>query len=131
MSGQTFGFICGFAVLVIIAWAQYTIHTFRKDSEPVKPPVAFLGMPTSWTPDCQGKQDFDFEILTASCRYYPSNYRADGRVSTFISICFGGEPMIGTRFVGDTESEVKANSEAWLRNVINQISIAIHNEVRT
>lgn len=124
--------ILAFAALFALFYVLfYTAERFRpKGGRPEKPPIPFYGMPESWTHDCQGKQDLDFEILSASCRYYPSNYRADRRPSAVLSVRFGGETIIETKIAGDTESEVKSESEAWLRNVVNQISAAINNEVR-
>ena len=68
-----------------------------------------------WSPDCQGKWDYDGVILRVSSRYWPGNYRQDGRPSATSTILDAEREVAKQDFVGDTEAEVKAAVEAWVR----------------
>jgi hypothetical protein len=79
-----------------------------------------------WTDDCQGKKDYDGRLLSISTRYWPGNYRSDGRPSASAAILINhGEPdQYGygdhtvwreTDIAADTETEVKAAVEVWVR----------------
>ncbi len=105
-----------------------------------------------WTPDCQGKWDYDGRVLTVSTRYWPAGggfhvmNSADGRglvpsaelypaikPSATAAIHFEyGEPddngynnpyliLAEQDFKGETEAEVKAAVEAWVREQFTDI----------
>lgn len=75
----------------------------------------------AWTLDCQGKQDWDGVLVELSTRYWPSNYQSNGKVSTNCSILLAGEPLVSKEFEADTESQVKAITEAWGRGRLDEI----------
>lgn len=104
-----------------------------------------------WLPDCQGKQDYDFDLVALSCRYYPrgggfsifqpdicewqdNEDRPEIRPSAVASICIGDlangpyETLASADFVGDTESDVKAKVEAWAREQMARVVKAMHQE---
>jgi hypothetical protein len=80
-----------------------------------------------WTPDCNGKQDFDGPLLTISTRYWPAWKSSDNRPSASAAIVVNhGIPhpeeewadystLAEADFAADTETEVKAQVEAWVR----------------
>jgi len=91
-----------------------------------------------WTNDCQGKQDFDGEILTLSSRYWPQGGgywafdQATGKEasnedrpeilpSATSSILLLGEEIASQDFKANTEAEVKAQVEAWARGQIERV----------
>ena len=96
-----------------------------------------------WTPDCQGKQSYDGEIISISTRYWPGPggggaMTFDPATGAFGTLPYGKRPSahssillnIGPReehdgggdylvwrdreFEADTEAEVKALVEAWV-----------------
>lgn len=90
-----------------------------------------------WTNDCQGKKDYDGELVYVSTRYWPRGggfhildekgfrpsieTRPDLRPSAHSSIMlnttedYDDQPILAERdFEGDTEEEVKAAVEAWV-----------------
>jgi hypothetical protein len=78
-----------------------------------------------WTNDCQGKKDYDGRLLDISTRYWPGNYRQDGRPSAKAAIHINhGEPdetgnadyttWREADFTGDTEQDVKRQVEEWV-----------------
>ena len=102
-----------------------------------------------WKLDCMGKQDYDFDLVALSCRYYPSGggfiaIRNDAlednearqkiRPSAIASICIGDlsngpyETVSNVEFSGDTEEEVKAKVEAWAKEMIARVDSAIRKE---
>lgn len=72
-------------------------------------------LPEAWLPDCQGKQDFDSDLVALSCRYYPPNYDSQGRHSVSASIIFGeGQDTVAQHnFHADTEAGAKGKAEQW------------------
>lgn len=81
-------------------------------------------LPEEWRHDCQGKQDYDCDLVGLSCRYYPPAYRADGRHSAVASIIWGvgiGPAMSTRNFDADTQSEIKAMVEAWARKEVTKL----------
>ncbi len=72
-----------------------------------------------WTLDCQGKQDYDGEIISISTRYWPSNYQSNKKVSAKCSLHlnFKDYPeyieLVSQEFEGDTEAEVKFKVEQF------------------
>jgi len=84
-----------------------------------------------WTDDCQGKKDFDGEIVSVSTRYWPRGGSADVydvtprgvavvprdmsvRPSAHSAIVVCGVNVVESDFEGDTEAEVKAAVEKWV-----------------
>ena len=113
------------AIVLAIIGAIAIGRQIERDKLPKKPAPA-VRLPDGWSPDCQGKQDYDCEFMSLSCRYYPGNYRTDGKSSAVANIYFGDRVLHRTEFYGDTEAEVKSRVEAWARNAIAQISFAIN-----
>ncbi len=100
-----------------------------------------------WTPDFQGKWDYDGPLLSISCRYWPANggfhILKDGHfipnpsirkpsASASIILNHGGEPEDGDgggdyielrkqEFEFDTEAEVKAAVEVWVATQVRDI----------
>lgn len=104
----------------------------------------------AWTPDCQGKWDYDGRLLSISTRYYPGPEGGgamtfDTATSAFGTLPYGprphahaaihlnhGEPdrygygdylvLREAEFDADTEAEVKALVEAWVTAQVNDIA---------
>lgn len=72
-----------------------------------------------WTDDCQGKKDFDGEVLSISSRFYPPSYSRDGQTFSAMSSLnlYGTDDsyaeVVRGDFKGATEEEVKAKVENW------------------
>ena len=100
-----------------------------------------------WTPDCQGKQDYDGRLISISTRYWPSGggfhindvqgfrLSTDSRIKpsahTSIHLNFGEPDEYGygdyrvlaeKEFTADTEAEVKVQVEAWVRESSTALS---------
>lgn len=74
--------------------------------------------PATWTDDCQGKRDFDGELVSLSTRYWPGSYSRDGQPSAKASIHLLGADdeyvvLRAQEFSAPTEAEVKALVEKW------------------
>lgn len=94
-----------------------------------------------WTLDCQGKQDFDADLVRLSTRYYPrgggfSIITRDGRIEenearpeikplACTSIYYRDEQLARAEFEGETEGEVKLQVEAWASDQLHRIEKAI------
>lgn len=74
-----------------------------------------------WRHDVQDKQNWDGVLVELSTRYWPSNYQLNGKVSTKCSIRLAGETLVSKEFEADTESQVKAITEAWGRGRLDEI----------
>jgi hypothetical protein len=98
-------------------------------------------IPAKWTPDCQGKWDFDGSLVTLSTRYWPrgggftlmrrngaqvtvenNDARPEIRPHAHATIYLGNTAndfyddaveLADREFEGDTEAEVKAQVERW------------------
>lgn len=104
-----------------------------------------------WKPDCQGKWDYDCDLVSLSCRYWPrgggfhtldtgtgawegNEARPEIRPSATASICIGDlasgpyETLAKAEFDGDTEDEVKAKVEAWAKEMIARVDAAVRRE---
>ena len=103
-----------------------------------------------WTPDCQGKQDYDCALVHLDCRYYPrgggfltfdiaagfagNEARPEIRPYAIASICIGDtmsgpyEDLAEARFEGDTEAEVKGKVEAWAKEMIARVDSSVRRE---
>jgi len=104
-----------------------------------------------WRADCQGKFDYDCDLVSLSCRYWPrgggyfsfdtnsgafegDEARPEIKPSAVASICIGDlkegpyEDIVTARFDGDTEAEVKQMVEEWAAKMIARVEVAIRNE---
>jgi hypothetical protein len=93
-------------------------------------------VPAAWTDDCQGKKDFDGELVSLSTRYWPSGGGFDmligGRFqrnadpaikpSASSTIYLGSTAndflddaieLVSQEFTGSTQAEVQAAVETW------------------
>lgn len=112
-----------------------------------------MNVPAEWTPDCQGKQDFDGQLVTLSTRYWPRGggvavfSRAEGwqdndarpniRPSAHATIYLGSTRnehyddavrLCDVRVDAETEAEVKARVEAWAAEQFARIGAALRRE---
>lgn len=105
-----------------------------------------------WSPDCQGKWDYDGSLISISCRYWPAGggfhvLNADAgtfeeiadpsiKPSAVATITLNhGEPgeygfgdyseLAKQEFNGDTEAEVKAKVEAWVADKFTVVHEAV------
>ena len=86
-----------------------------------------------WTPDCNGKQDYDGRLLSISTRYWPAWKSSDNRPSANAAIHVDhGIPhpeeefadysvLAEAEFSADTETEVKAQVEEWVRRECREV----------
>lgn len=98
--------------------------------------------PIRWTPDCQGKWDYDGPVVRVSSRYWPrgggfhsfsreagwqgNEARPELRPSASSSILLFGEEVVeSSTFEGETEAEVKAQVEAWVEAQVERIATAV------
>jgi len=90
-----------------------------------------------WTNDCQGKKDFDGEVLHVSSRYWPrgggfhvldengwsgNEARPEIRPSAVSHIYFFDKELVTKQFEADTEEEVKALVETWVKEQIASLT---------
>jgi hypothetical protein len=87
--------------------------------------------------DCQGKQDFDREVVSVSTRYWPrggghfvltaegdwqgNEARPEVRPSATCAITLMDEDLISRDFEADTEQEVKDKVEAWANRRVTEV----------
>lgn len=109
-----------------------------------------------WTDDCQGKKDFDGPLVEISTRYWPrgggywvmhnnpgapvkiekNDVRPEVKPSAHaaINLRWGDPdedhygPFIEESFEGETESEVKAQVEAWIQRQMGRVVRALTKE---
>jgi hypothetical protein len=80
-----------------------------------------LGRHTAvWTDDCNGKKDFDGEMVSVSTRYWPGGYQKNGWPSANAALHLNGADgsyvqLLQKSFEAPTEFEVKALVEVWVR----------------
>lgn len=101
-----------------------------------------------WSNDCQGKKDFDGRLLSISTRYWPASPSAPNEFNTatgkWTTAPYGAKPSAAAsivinhgapdqygfgdyatlceqKFEADTEQEVKALVEAWVKAECNRI----------
>lgn len=107
----------------------------RNDGKPMLPAV--LPINAEWRDDCQGKKDYDGEILRISTRYWGSRRRVDGTLtkpsaksSLMLSYRANDElptydpgytDLVEQEFEAETEAEVKAQVEAWAQQKMNEV----------
>lgn len=95
----------------------------------------------AWTDDCQGKKDFDGDILSLSTRYWPrgggfhasfivpgqpvvwegNEARPEIKPSAHSSILLLGKELVSKEFEAETEAEVKQQVEDWARAQIEPL----------
>lgn len=87
-------------------------------------------LPDGWTHDCQGKQDYDADLLALSCRYYPANYQRNGKAAVSAAVVWGegDERLFHATLEAETESQVKAMAESWAAEKIVAIRAALANQ---
>lgn len=106
-----------------------------------------------WTPDCQGKWDFDGPVISVSTRLWPrgGGYsmftpgagweenadRPDVRPSAHCSIVLNKlegdyETLVEAHFGADTEQAVKAQVEAWVdamcARIVRAVQVAVEED---
>lgn len=107
-----------------------------------------------WKPDCQGKWDYDCNLVFLSCRYWPqgggfhvldtskgtwegNEERPEICPSGSASILIGDpvngpyETVARADFDGNSEAEVKSKVEAWAKEMIARVDAAIRREFLT
>jgi hypothetical protein len=105
-----------------------------------------MSIMADWTPDCQGKQDFDGPIIEVSTRYWPRgggfSVLVDGqwqenadrpkiKPSAHCSILLRDSEaardtvLVDARFEGETEEEVKQAVERWANEQQQRIVLAV------
>lgn len=119
-----------------------------------------LKVPAKWTDDCQGKKDFDGDLVTLSTRYWPrgggftillhdgragvtefqeNDTRPEIRPSAHSSIYIGSraneyydesEQLIEAEFAADTQEEVQRQVEEWAAQQFARIADALRREFR-
>lgn len=98
-----------------------------------------LKLGVEWTDDCQGKKNYDGDILSISSRYWPRgggfgimtsegvkhNHFQDIKPSATSSLVLSteaGDFEIALKgFEGETEEEVKTMVEAWAQEQMNKV----------
>lgn len=102
-----------------------------------------MELQAEWTPDCQGKWDFDADLVRLSCRYWPqgggisifdtstgawedNDARPHIPPSAMASIYIQDREVAKAEFDGNTEAEVKAKVEQWARQQFAVIVGAVH-----
>ena len=102
-----------------------------------------------WTDDCQGKKDYDGEIVAVSTRYWPGYMTIfdsrepekglhevpAGKPSAACSIILSDgllngeyENLIHGRFEGDTFEDVAAQVESWAQEQMDRVEKALRAE---
>lgn len=99
-----------------------------------------MELQAEWTPDCQGKQDFDADLVRLSSRFYPrgggyselrsgvwleNRDRPSIPPSAVATIYFQDKELARAGFDGETEEEVKAKLEAWARDQFAKVRTAM------
>ncbi len=93
--------------------------------------IQTLQVAAKWTPDCQGKQDYDGEFIAISCRYYPPSYNPvcnEPSCNVTIGIRLPDTdvvPLAKTELYRPTESELKAAVEQWVSNETKRMLTAL------
>jgi hypothetical protein len=93
-----------------------------------------------WEDDCQGKKDFDCEIIGLSTRYWPrgggfhvlaggkfegNEARPEIKPSAKAHIQIDGHSVLEKEFEGETFEDVAAQVEAWGKNQHAKIVAAV------
>lgn len=91
-----------------------------------------------WTNDCQGKMDYDGEVLSVSTRYWPrgggfhimtgggswegNETRPEIKPSAHSSILLFGKEIVKKEFEGETPAEVHYAVEVWVREQVTSLA---------
>lgn len=103
-----------------------------------------MRLEAEWKPDCQGKQDYDADLVRLSTRYWPrgggfltfdtgtrewagNEARPEIKPSARATIYLQDEELASATFEGETEAEVKAQVEAWAQQQFDNIASALRN----
>lgn len=95
-----------------------------------------------WTLDCNGKQDYDANLVTLSSRYWPrgggfftfdtstgilgeDRDRPENKPCASSTIYVLDEQYAHADFEGETEEEVKAQVEAWAAAQVESVKAAM------
>ena len=105
-----------------------------------------MKLQAEWTPDCQGKQDYDADLVHLSTRYWPrgggyAEMTDDGSwlengdrpsipPSATATIYLQNDSLTTASFEGNTEAEVKAKVEAWAREQFAKVVSAMSGAFR-
>lgn len=78
-----------------------------------------------WTDDCQGKKDYDGDILAISTRYWPGNRQANGFVSAKSSLIIrhGKDDyaiLTSKEFEAGTFEELAPQVELWAQEQMDK-----------
>lgn len=93
-----------------------------------------LKLSAAWTNDCQGKKDYDGDILSISTRYWPENYQANRMVSAQSQlIVHHGEPgasedyavLAHVEFEAETFEFLAPQVEAWAQQQMDRAVAAL------
>lgn len=99
-----------------------------------------MELKAQWEPDCQGKQDFDADIVRLSSRFYPqgggfselnagrwleNKDRPHIPPSAVATVYLQDRELTSANFEGRTEDEVKDKLEAWAREQFSKIVSAM------
>ena len=116
------------------------------------PSQAELHVPAGWTLDCQGKQDYDGNIVTISTRYWPrgggfstydnetgewrgNEHRPDLWPSAHAALHLKYRKaegyddyviLVEAEFEGETETEVKAQVERWVKSQYDKVAALMY-----
>lgn len=78
-----------------------------------------------WTNDCQGKMDYDGEVVSINTRLWPPNYDANGRWTATSDVCTSdGAVVYRIDFSGATKAECQRAVEIWAGEAIKLIDTA-------
>ena len=95
-------------------------ETIEDRERPTHPEV-----PAKWTDDCQGKKDFDGELVRLSTRYWPGSYQANGWPSAKAELHLvlpdamaregwqNWRTLVSAKFEAPTQEEVQRKVEEW------------------
>jgi len=88
-----------------------------------------------WTDDCNGKKDYDGELVCISTRFWPSNYQKNGSCSAkcHVMMMDGGrsgesKDLIAQHFEGDSFDSVSSQVEEWAQTQADRVYKAILKE---
>ena len=97
--------------------------------------ISELSLDAEWKDDCQGKKDFDGNILLLSTRFYSESYHlrwpakrkmASAASGLYFAAKINDESewitLYKKEFEGATDSEVKKAVEDWTKSVFQEIS---------
>lgn len=95
--------------------------------------------PAIWSDDCQGKKDYDGNVVMLNTRYWPSSYQSNGNCSAHsdVSIQYGevdknrynGKTikLCEGKFEAPTQQEVQHMVEQWAQGQMNDICSVLMN----